>query len=153
MLFTAINNKQDRLPAGDEGQVWTAGSDGTGSWQNPSGGEWVYASAFSDVIVASKSGNSYIITVSKDFQVMFSDGNYGLSTWLDISAGTYSSGTMIFVEVGTNYVFGKRMYFSANATTLAISLTYDGNTFATAPLTYSAICKGNTKGACIRYKA
>ena len=35
--FSAINNKQDRLPVGDEGQVWTAGNDGTGSWQNPSG--------------------------------------------------------------------------------------------------------------------
>lgn len=36
---TAIAEKQDKLPSGTEGYVWTAGSDGNGSWQEPAGGE------------------------------------------------------------------------------------------------------------------
>ena len=72
-VYTAINNKQDKLPAGTSGQVWTAGSDGSGSWQEPAGsGKKLYTGTLASLITMSNSN----ITINKEFDIEYIIWNY-----------------------------------------------------------------------------
>lgn len=76
--WSAVSDDREqntRIPTadGEEGQVWTAGADGTGSWQAPAGGDRkIYTGPITDLISAyNNTSNAATLRVLRDFEIHY----------------------------------------------------------------------------------
>ena len=69
-VYSAINTKQDKMPIGQEGYVWTAGEDGSGSWKEITGSN-------SDSEIKELPNGDYIIPSDGEYTIVAIGGKGG----------------------------------------------------------------------------
>lgn len=125
---------QEEEPLGEEGQVWTAGYDGTGSWQAPAGGKSLYTGTALELITEIWGGKqtdttnaARMYSLTKDFSVVMYTvlGN----VVLNIPAGVYYVGSYNYLECSVqaqDRYFRFRILIEDNVPT-SVSVGYNTN--------------------------